>query len=62
MLDKNIEQWYEKTILDKNKNIQNMLNVYLFKYGFDNDLERFLKFRLTPGEVNEFKKRTNSNT
>jgi hypothetical protein len=62
MLDKNIEQWYEKTILDKNKNIQNMLNVYLFKYGFDDDLERFLKFRLTPGEVNEFKKRTNSNT
>jgi hypothetical protein len=62
MLDKNIEQWYEKTILDKNKNIQNMLNVYLFKYGFDNDLERFLKFRLTPEESNEFEERTNDNT
>jgi hypothetical protein len=62
MLDNNIEQWYKETTLKRDKKVQNMLNKYLFKYGFDDDLERFLKFRLTPGEINEFEERTNDNT
>lgn len=60
MLDNNIEQWYKETTLKRDKKIQNMLNKYLFKYGFDNDLERFLKFRLIP-ETNESEERTNDN-
>jgi hypothetical protein len=62
MLDNNIEQWYKETTLKRDKKVQNMLNRYLFKHGFDDDLERFLKFRLTPGEINEFEERTNDNT
>ena len=61
MLDKNIEQWYKETTLKRDKKVQNMLNRYLFKHGFDDDLERFLKFRLTPEEINESEKRTNDN-
>lgn len=52
MLDKNIEDWYDKVNSKKTKNIQNMLNTYLKKYGFDEQLERFLKFRLKPEEIN----------
>jgi hypothetical protein len=62
MLDNNIEQWYKETTLKRDKKVQNMLNKYLFKYGFDDDLERFLKFRSTPGEINESEERTNDNT
>jgi hypothetical protein len=62
MLDNNIEQWCKETTLKRDKKVQNMLNRYLFKHGVDDDLERFLKFRLTPGEINEFEERTNDNT